>query len=154
MPLAAGYVGILPALTLLNVEEDGSPALNISWGSAILWSCAIAFFGRVHWYGSSVCNAEWYCSVFLSPPLRKQVVSTLSVFGIDRSSISMILTDYQRRAKIPFGYCHGPTHLRTTWTTSFPAWYKSSPRLRVRRCRWIYCSGTAFAPSGWTAGEL
>ncbi|EMD33324.1 hypothetical protein CERSUDRAFT_117944 [Gelatoporia subvermispora B] len=57
MPLAAGFVGILPALGLLDEERDGTPPLNLSWIAAVGWSCAVAYFG-----------------VFLSPPLRKQVI--------------------------------------------------------------------------------
>ncbi|KAJ7756510.1 OPT oligopeptide transporter protein-domain-containing protein [Mycena maculata] len=57
MPLAAGFVGILPALTLLDEARDGSPPINLTWIAAIGWSCAVAFFG-----------------VFLSPPIRKQVI--------------------------------------------------------------------------------
>jgi uncharacterized oligopeptide transporter (OPT) family protein len=57
MPLAAGFVGILPALGLLNEEQDGSPPIHLSWAATVGWSCSIAFFG-----------------VFLSPPIRKQVI--------------------------------------------------------------------------------
>jgi len=57
MPLAAGFVGILPALGLLDEERDGVPPLQLSWMGAVGWSCAVAFFG-----------------VFLSPPIRKQVI--------------------------------------------------------------------------------
>ncbi|KAG9315204.1 OPT oligopeptide transporter protein-domain-containing protein [Chiua virens] len=57
MPLAAGFVGILPALGLLDEEQDGSPPISLSWIAAVGWSCSIAFFG-----------------VFLSPPIRKQVI--------------------------------------------------------------------------------
>ncbi|PPQ67518.1 hypothetical protein CVT25_006059 [Psilocybe cyanescens] len=57
MPLAAGFVGILPALTLLSEERDGTPPIHLSWLAAIGWSCSVAFFG-----------------VFLSPPIRKQVI--------------------------------------------------------------------------------
>ncbi|KAF9532513.1 oligonucleotide transporter [Crepidotus variabilis] len=57
MPLAGGFVGILPALTLLDVDKDGSPPIYLSWLAAIGWSCSVAFFG-----------------VFLSPPIRKQVI--------------------------------------------------------------------------------
>ncbi|KAI0759577.1 OPT oligopeptide transporter [Trametes elegans] len=57
MPLAAGFVGILPALGLLDEERDGVPPVHLSWIAAVGWSCAVAFFG-----------------VFLSPPLRKQVI--------------------------------------------------------------------------------
>ncbi|KAH8112646.1 oligopeptide transporter [Phellopilus nigrolimitatus] len=57
MPLAAGFVGILPALAVLDLEKDGSAPLVLTWSKTVLWSCAIAFFG-----------------VFLSPPIRKQVI--------------------------------------------------------------------------------
>ncbi|KAG5637148.1 hypothetical protein H0H81_005632 [Sphagnurus paluster] len=57
MPLAAGFVGILPALTLLSEERDGTPPIHLSWIEAVAWSCGVAFFG-----------------VFLSPPIRKQVI--------------------------------------------------------------------------------
>ncbi|GLB40405.1 putative oligopeptide transporter [Lyophyllum shimeji] len=57
MPLAAGFVGILPALSLLDEDRDGSPPIRLSWLSAVAWSCGVAFFG-----------------VFLSPPIRKQVI--------------------------------------------------------------------------------
>ncbi|KAG6862566.1 hypothetical protein C0995_000114 [Termitomyces sp. Mi166 len=57
MPLAAGFVGILPALTLISKERDETPPIHLSWLSAVAWSCGVAFFG-----------------VFLSPPIRKQVI--------------------------------------------------------------------------------
>ncbi|KAF7771568.1 hypothetical protein Agabi119p4_5879 [Agaricus bisporus var. burnettii] len=57
MPLAAGFVGILPALGLLSEERDGTPPIRLSWLAAIGWSCSVAYFG-----------------VFLSPPIRKQVI--------------------------------------------------------------------------------
>ncbi|KAF5327668.1 hypothetical protein D9619_004869 [Psilocybe cf. subviscida] len=57
MPLAAGFVGILPALTLLSEDRDGSPPIHLTWLAAAGWSCSVAFFG-----------------VFLSPPIRKQVI--------------------------------------------------------------------------------
>ena len=45
MPLAAGFVGILPALTLISDERDGTPPIHLSWLSAVAWSCGVAFFG-------------------------------------------------------------------------------------------------------------
>ncbi|KAJ6576544.1 OPT oligopeptide transporter protein-domain-containing protein [Mycena vulgaris] len=57
MPLAAGFVGIIPALKLLDEARDGSPPINLTWVAAVGWSCSVAFFG-----------------VFLSPPIRKQVI--------------------------------------------------------------------------------
>ena len=47
MPLAAGFVGILPALSLLDEERDGTPPIRLDWLSTIGWSCAIAYFGSV-----------------------------------------------------------------------------------------------------------
>ncbi|KAI0249806.1 oligopeptide transporter [Lactifluus subvellereus] len=57
MPLTAGFVGIIPALSLLDEQKDGSRALTLTWTSAVGWSCAIAYFG-----------------VFMSPPIRKRVI--------------------------------------------------------------------------------
>ncbi|CAK5268494.1 unnamed protein product, partial [Mycena citricolor] len=57
MPLAAGFVGIIPSLKLLDESRDGSAPINLSWIAAVGWSCSVAFFG-----------------VFLSPPIRKQVI--------------------------------------------------------------------------------
>ncbi|KIY73454.1 oligopeptide transporter [Cylindrobasidium torrendii FP15055 ss-10] len=57
MPLAAGFVGILPALSKLEEDRDGSPPIHLTWAAAIGWSFAVAFFG-----------------VFMSPPIRKQVI--------------------------------------------------------------------------------
>ena len=45
MPLAAGFVGILPALGLISEERDGSPPIHLTWLSAVGWSCSVAFFG-------------------------------------------------------------------------------------------------------------
>jgi uncharacterized oligopeptide transporter (OPT) family protein len=54
MPLAAGFVGILPALGLLNEERDGTPPIHLNWFSTIGWSCAIAYFGYFwSYYGLS-----------------------------------------------------------------------------------------------------
>lgn len=45
MPLAAGFVGIIPALSLLDEQKDGSPAITLSWTAAVSWSFAVAYFG-------------------------------------------------------------------------------------------------------------
>ena len=47
MPLAAGFVGILPALGLLSEDRDGVPPIHLSWWNAIAWSLSVAFFGYV-----------------------------------------------------------------------------------------------------------
>lgn len=55
MPLAAGFVGILPALGLLDAERDGSPPVHLSWLASIGWSCAVAYFG----YAIVLANHDW-----------------------------------------------------------------------------------------------
>ena len=45
MPLAAGFVGIIPALGLLDEQKDGSRAITLTWISAVSWSFAVAYFG-------------------------------------------------------------------------------------------------------------
>jgi uncharacterized oligopeptide transporter (OPT) family protein len=45
MPLAAGFVGILPALGLLNEAQDGRPPIELSWIGTAAWCCAVAYFG-------------------------------------------------------------------------------------------------------------
>lgn len=58
MPLAAGFVGILPALQMMTVEDNPpSGPIFLTTTQLILWCLAIAFFG-----------------VFIAVPLRKQVI--------------------------------------------------------------------------------
>ncbi|KAG0093494.1 hypothetical protein BGZ93_007562 [Podila epicladia] len=57
MPLAAGFVGIIPALQMMTTADNPSGPVFLSTGNMILWSLAIAFFG-----------------VFIAVPLRKQVI--------------------------------------------------------------------------------
>ncbi|GAA6021431.1 hypothetical protein JCM11491_006707 [Sporobolomyces phaffii] len=57
LPLAAGFVGVVPALAQLNPLQDRSLPLVLSWQSCLAWSFAVAFFG-----------------VFLAVPLRRQVI--------------------------------------------------------------------------------
>lgn len=45
MPLAAGLVGIIPALEMLTQKEDGRDPVVLSYGSLVLWCLAVAFFG-------------------------------------------------------------------------------------------------------------
>ncbi|KAK9762552.1 OPT superfamily [Basidiobolus ranarum] len=55
MPLAGGFVGIIPALTLLTADEGGP--IVLSSFQLIIWGLGIAFFG-----------------VFFAIPLRKQTI--------------------------------------------------------------------------------
>ncbi|KAK4047383.1 OPT super [Microbotryomycetes sp. JL201] len=58
LPLAAGFVGIIPALATLRPELDGgAEPIQLGFTSLLLWSAAVAFFG-----------------VFLAVPLRRQVI--------------------------------------------------------------------------------
>ncbi|BGP33285.1 OPT super [Rhodotorula toruloides] len=58
LPLAAGFVGIIPALAQLSPGLDGGAhPLILSWPALLAWSLAVAFFG-----------------VFLAVPLRRQVI--------------------------------------------------------------------------------
>ncbi|KAF9112539.1 hypothetical protein BGX27_003218 [Mortierella sp. AM989] len=101
MPLAAGFVGIIPALQMMTLADNpatetspGGP-IFLSAGQMILWSLAIAFFG-----------------VFIAVPLRKQVVikeklpfpsgtATAQMIGVlhntplvDRNPVRKVVTDY------------------------------------------------------------
>ena len=55
MPLAGGFVGIIPALAMLTAEQGGP--ITFSFGELCWWSAAIAFFG-----------------VFAAVPLRRQTI--------------------------------------------------------------------------------
>ncbi|EIW67040.1 hypothetical protein TREMEDRAFT_64906 [Tremella mesenterica DSM 1558] len=57
MPLAAGLVGIIPALEMMTVEQDGRGPISLTYVNLVLWCLAVAFFG-----------------VFLAAPLRRQVI--------------------------------------------------------------------------------
>jgi len=58
LPLAAGLVGVIPALAQLDPALDGgAQPLVLSFRTLLAWSFAVAFFG-----------------VFLAVPLRKQVI--------------------------------------------------------------------------------
>lgn len=45
MPLAAGLVGIIPALGMMTREEDGRDGITLGFWSLVLWCLAVAFFG-------------------------------------------------------------------------------------------------------------
>ncbi|KAG8686200.1 hypothetical protein FRC11_009356, partial [Ceratobasidium sp. 423] len=57
MPLAAGFVGVIPALGLLDYKHDHAHPIKVGLIDGILWGCAVALFG-----------------VFLAPPLRRQMI--------------------------------------------------------------------------------
>ena len=47
MPLAAGFVGIIPALEMMTPEDDGRDPVVLGYGGLVMWSLAVAFFGWV-----------------------------------------------------------------------------------------------------------
>ncbi|CAM0142125.1 unnamed protein product [Umbelopsis sp. WA50703] len=57
MPLAAGFVGIIPALQSMTEEDHPGGGLTFSSGQLIVWSLGVAFFG-----------------VFFAIPLRTQTI--------------------------------------------------------------------------------
>ncbi|KAJ1915407.1 OPT super [Mycoemilia scoparia] len=57
MPLAAGFVGVIPALAMLTPEESRGYLTNPSYIQLSLWALGVAFFG-----------------VFFAVPLRKQTI--------------------------------------------------------------------------------
>ncbi|CAE6447144.1 unnamed protein product [Rhizoctonia solani] len=57
MPLAAGFVGVIPALGLLDYKRDNAHPIKVGLVDGILWGCAVALFG-----------------VFLAPPLRREMI--------------------------------------------------------------------------------
>ncbi|KAG8898597.1 hypothetical protein FRC00_002603, partial [Tulasnella sp. 408] len=100
MPLAAGFVGIIPALGLLDRGPDGQDPVVLTWASAVGWSCAVAYFG-----------------VFLAAPLRKQtIIKEKLVFPSGTATAQLIsvmhrqpppktdATSSLRRRPVPEGY--------------------------------------------------
>ncbi|KAI8984298.1 OPT oligopeptide transporter protein-domain-containing protein [Mycotypha africana] len=57
MPLAAGFVGVIPAMEIMTQEDNPSGPVILNGRQLILWSLGIAFFG-----------------VFFAIPLRKQTI--------------------------------------------------------------------------------
>lgn len=45
MPLAAGLVGIIPALEMMNEKIDGRGPVVLGWKGLVGWCCGVAFFG-------------------------------------------------------------------------------------------------------------
>jgi uncharacterized oligopeptide transporter (OPT) family protein len=96
MPLAAGFVGIIPALSLLDRRKDGADPVYFDWITAVSWSFAIAFFGSVSHSILTPANILQLHSVFLTVPLRKQTVSA------DHSLGSALTLEQIIKEKLPF----------------------------------------------------
>ena len=81
MALAAGFVGIIPALGLLNDAQDGTPPIHLSWTATVAWSFALAYYGFAFLLRLSLTlgatNYQLVFRITMSPPIRKQVVCAL-----------------------------------------------------------------------------
>lgn len=99
MPLAAGFVGIIPALGLLDREKDGADPVHFDWITGIVWSFAIAFFGSA--FHANFILAKSFTllhSVFLAVPLRKQTVGPKFSCGYLASHVA---ADHQGETPLP-----------------------------------------------------
>lgn len=70
MPLAAGLVGIIPALAQLSPKLDGSEPIILSPLSLIGWCLAIAFFGSIT---SPLCFPLQVNRTMLNPSLSTRI---------------------------------------------------------------------------------
>jgi hypothetical protein len=87
MALTAGFVGIIPALGLLNAAQDGTPPIHLSWTSTVAWSFALAYYGFMLLPRSplGLTNHQLAFRIAMSPPIRKQVVCDLINTGLRNS---------------------------------------------------------------------
>ncbi|PVF95675.1 OPT superfamily oligopeptide transporter [Serendipita vermifera] len=84
MPLAAGFVGIIPALGLLEMKKDGAEPIKFTWIKAAIWSLGIAFFG-----------------VFLAVPLRKQtIIKEKLAFPSGTATAQLISVLYEKPLRV------------------------------------------------------
>ncbi|KAF9384272.1 hypothetical protein CPC16_008500 [Podila verticillata] len=90
MPLAAGFVGIIPALQMMTTKDNPSGPIHLTATQMILWCLAIAFFG-----------------VFIAVPLRTQVIireklpfpsgtATAQMIGVLHNTPLVVKEDGQR----------------------------------------------------------
>ncbi|KAI8093891.1 OPT oligopeptide transporter protein-domain-containing protein [Halteromyces radiatus] len=123
MPLAAGFVGIIPALALLTVEDNpGSESLEagpieLSSLQLLIWCMGVMFFG-----------------VFLAVPLRKQVVIREKLpFPSGTATAQMISFLHHRQLDSSYFHNHHQSRLSSTSLDStndyFP--YDQTPSLML-----------------------
>lgn len=74
MPLAAGLVGIIPALGMLDEELDGQAPIQLGYLKLVAWCLGVAFFGSVHLFDLPRPALTAERRVFLAAPLRRQVI--------------------------------------------------------------------------------
>ena len=88
MPLAAGFVGVLPAMTQLRADETrGVGPIHFSFGSLLLRTSALAFLG-----------------LFTAPPLRRQVIINEKLpfpSGSATAKVISVLHSHQAQQRAP-----------------------------------------------------
>lgn len=126
MALAAGFVGIIPALGLLNVAQDGTPPIHLSWTTAIAWSFAVAYYGFVFLPRPCLCASNYQLTfrIILSPPIRKQVVC-----GLTNPAFRKPIPDRLSKKNLPFPRGQLPLSLLPFYTGS----RRQRSQTRVRR---------------------
>ncbi|KAJ1984279.1 OPT super [Dimargaris verticillata] len=81
MPLAGGFVGIVPALGMLTKEDNPGGAVVMNLGELLLWGMGLAFFG-----------------VFFAIPLRRQTIIREKLrFPSGTATAQMISVLHQRK---------------------------------------------------------
>ncbi|RKP37988.1 OPT oligopeptide transporter protein-domain-containing protein [Dimargaris cristalligena] len=82
MPLAGGFVGIVPALKMLTLEDNpGGGSVVMNFGELVLWGMGLAFFG-----------------VFFAIPLRRQtIIKEKLKFPSGTATAQMISVLHQRK---------------------------------------------------------
>ncbi|KAG0265382.1 hypothetical protein DFQ27_000669 [Actinomortierella ambigua] len=102
LPLAAGFVGIIPALQMMTKEDNPSGPMFLTTGELILWSIAIAFFG-----------------VFIAVPLRKQVIVREKLpFPSGTATAQMISVLHHTPLKVRDQTIHPPATSATSTATA------------------------------------
>ncbi|KAJ2383410.1 OPT super, partial [Coemansia sp. RSA 2611] len=106
MPLAGGFVGILPALKLLEESESNGARTVLNFGQLCAWGLALTFFG-----------------VFFAIPLRRQTIikeklrfpsgtATAQMISVLHKRPDPTLADEQLLAKTSATAINGATHGR------------------------------------------
>lgn len=114
MALAAGFVGVIPALGLLDVVQDGTPPIHLSWTAALAWSFAVAYYGFVL-LRSCLCPSKYQLTsrIIMSPPIRKQVVCVLT-----NPAFRMPIPNRLSKKSLPFPRGQLPLSLLLSYTNS------------------------------------
>ncbi|ODQ50021.1 OPT superfamily oligopeptide transporter [Saitoella complicata NRRL Y-17804] len=120
MPLAAGLVGIIPAMEKLLTAEEGGPITFNVW-QLMIWSAGVAFFG-----------------VFFAVPLRKQVIIKEKLpFPSGKATATMISVLHAQPSRSP----NSPGFTEKSWGTKMKCLMYSFA------ASGIYTISTYFAPA-------